>query len=432
MRDERVRSARKARSRRLFRILRIGDIRTRLLVAFLVVVLLQATVTTTGALVTGLQKGRERVTAQLESVAALKETQVEAWMRVLQTDLDTALGEEAMQDDLRMLFQEDALPALQTLAHRKLQDRLRLLVVQRQYFDQLFLMDRQGQVVVSTEVTQEGETLGQQPYFQRGLEGSYVHLMSSSSSQGRGVAIAARPIADGQEEVLGVLAGRVSLAGLIEAMREQAGLGRTGKAYLVGADSTLLTPPHSDEEAGIEVRTRGASVAIKDHVDGSGTYRDYRGMPVVGVSRWLPVFEVALLVEQDHSEAFGSVYTMMAINAGLALVAVVLAVGVSLFVTRGIATPLADLTKVATQVAAGDLEQVVETEQEGEIGALARAFNNMTAQLREMLLVEEERTAELEQEVAERQQVEEEHSSGRSRNSPHLSSQLWSASSSYL
>ena len=75
----------------------------------------------------------------------------------------------------------------------------------------MFLIDRRGRVVVSTDVTQEGERLSQQPYFQRGLEGSHVHLVPPSSSQDQVVAIAVRPIDAAQGEALGVLVEHAAL-----------------------------------------------------------------------------------------------------------------------------------------------------------------------------------------------------------------------------
>ncbi len=57
----------------------------------------------------------------------------------------------------------------------------------------------------------------------------------------------------------------------------------------------------------------------------------------------------------------------------------------SLAVTRSIATPLGNLAETARQIAAGHLEQAALVERQDEIGTLARSFNSMTTQLRDLI-----------------------------------------------
>ncbi|MDH4207903.1 MAG: response regulator, partial [Anaerolineae bacterium] len=149
----------------------------------------------------------------------------------------------------------------------------------------------------------------------------------------------------------------------------------------------------------------------------SGLYLNYASVPVIGVHRWVDEREVALLAEMSQAEAFAparqlawTILLIGSISAGL------LAVGVYLLV-RQIARPILAITDTATQVAAGDLTQTAPVLTEDEVGVLARAFNQMTGQLR--LLYEhleeqvEERTAaltraneQLQQEIVERARVE--------------------------
>jgi GAF domain-containing protein/HAMP domain-containing protein len=56
--------------------------------------------------------------------------------------------------------------------------------------------------------------------------------------------------------------------------------------------------------------------------------------------------------------------------------------------------PIEDLTKTASGIATGDLTRVATVQSEDEIGALARAFNSMTTQLRESITNLERRVAE--------------------------------------
>ena len=56
-----------------------------------------------------------------------------------------------------------------------------------------------------------------------------------------------------------------------------------------------------------------------------------------------------------------------------------------IWISRSITNPLAHLARTATQIAAGDLTQVARVGRDDEIGVLARAFNSMTIQLRNLI-----------------------------------------------
>jgi GAF domain-containing protein/HAMP domain-containing protein len=80
----------------------------------------------------------------------------------------------------------------------------------------------------------------------------------------------------------------------------------------------------------------------------------------------------------------------LSLGVAVSLIAVI----ASLLVTRSIATPLAGLAKLASQIAAGDLGLVAKMERADEIGALAHAFDSMTAQLRDLIGSLEQRVAD--------------------------------------
>jgi len=71
-----------------------------------------------------------------------------------------------------------------------------------------------------------------------------------------------------------------------------------------------------------------------------------------------------------------------------------IAIAASVFVTRGIVTPLSRLAETTTRIAAGDLEVQVPVVTQDEMGQLAQAFNSMTVQLRDLITGLEQRVAE--------------------------------------
>ncbi|NJL20853.1 MAG: PAS domain-containing protein [Leptolyngbyaceae cyanobacterium SM1_3_5] len=111
-------------------------------------------------------------------------------------------------------------------------------------------------------------------------------------------------------------------------------------------------------------------------------YRNYRGVEVIGVYRWLKNHDLALLAEMTTQEAFTPARQLAQtiFVTGLSL-AGLLAIGVH-YGTKRIARPILAITHTATQVAAGDLTSTAPVSSDNEIGTLGRVFNQMIEQLR--------------------------------------------------
>jgi methyl-accepting chemotaxis protein len=73
------------------------------------------------------------------------------------------------------------------------------------------------------------------------------------------------------------------------------------------------------------------------------------------------------------------------ITIGLILGAVVLAVALAVWVTRGITVPVADAVRAATRIAAGDLRDPVAVTASHEVGALQEAMRGMEEKLAEVI-----------------------------------------------
>jgi GAF domain-containing protein len=386
----------------MIRILRgIGTIRSRLLVSFVLVVSLTAIGVGTVSIVIGYQYSRQQVVDSLDVIATLKESQLNAWVQSLGDELASLALEErsaTVASYARLLLtaptrDEDPGTGM-VLFGNILRTRLQEVIEQTQRFDDIFVLDRDGIVVVSTDPTQEGLDLSAQPYFERGLLRPDFQPPFLSPVSGQTAVVAVQPISDQYGNVLGVLAGRVGMEPIRRVLNERTGLGSTGVTYLVGLDYVVLPlSRRGDAEQG-EMRSPGIEQALLTRGTGSDNYEDYRGVPVVGTYRWLPDLEASLLGEQSQTEAFGAVYGTLAISAGVSVLFVLLAVGASLLITRSIADPLAALVDTATQIAGGDLDRVATVERADEIGTLAQAFNTMTAQLRDLIGGLERRVAE--------------------------------------
>jgi PAS domain S-box-containing protein len=372
-----------------------GTIRTRLLVLFVLLVLLPAIPISVTSAVLGWRRGRQQAITQLELVAKFRDSEIDAWLDDLEQGLHMALVERDTMEFAEFALKRSVLIAEQEEDETPivisqqvlitLDGRLEQYIEKTRQFEGLTMLNTLGQAVASTGMAQRYKSYANAAYFKQGLEGVYVHLVFSTK-KASWVTVAI-PIIGPYDEVLGVLVGRADLAPLDAIMVDPTGLGETGETYLVGPDYVALTDSRFSE-ADREVRTSGTQMALEYRGDasrpreGSRIYRNDRDVAVVGIYRWLPELQVALLAEQRTTEALGGLYVEMAVNIGIAVFAVVLAIGAASFVTRSMARPLTELAEAAGQVAGGDLSRLVHIAREDEIGNLAQSFNAMTVQLR--------------------------------------------------
>ena len=330
-------------------------------------------------------------------MAARKELAIQGWVESLQQDLlfasQTDCSPQFVNTALRLGNEDKEYAWYYNLVRRQLQT----FVSQSPRIEELFLVDLQGEVVVSTDVAREGQIYYNQALFQRGLLAPATQLPFHSVvstfgdedflPQDRISVIAVVPVVGTDQQLRGLMGGRAPVEDVHAILAEGTGLGEMGKAYLVDTQHSALTgtylaPPGKEVYV---VQTQGINAAIQGATSGSGVYDDAMGTSVVGIYRWLAPLGAVLSVEQDLSEAFRAVWITTGVNLVIALAAVLLAVAASLSMTRSIADPIVDLAQTATQISQGALDRTADVARQDEIGALAQAFNSMTAQLRDLI-----------------------------------------------
>ncbi len=360
------------------------SIRNRLLFALVVGVLLTAIITSGTLLYVNFQSGRQQVISRLQSSAVLKEESINTWADTMQTDLAVLLTQEDTLRRMQTLLQPSA---FRDVVRRELLVSLNQMLNLTQRFDELYLINLEGEVVAATNVAHLDENYSDHPYFEPGLLEPRVHPVWYSPAEDSVQVVFTEPVYHPRGQVLGILVGRANLNWLTQIMLDYGGLDQSSEIYLVSADNHLLTQSRfSGYPVGqTQVDTEGANLAISERAIGFGYYQDYRGIPVVGVFRWLPNLQVALLSEQNQSEAFSPMYLALGLNMIVTLGAVLVSIIAGLLITRTITVPLNQLTETASQISAGNLTLNVSASRPDEIGMLAEAFNNMTARLRDLV-----------------------------------------------
>ncbi len=382
--------------RRMMHAIRIGTLRTRLLIAFVLITLVPLVVVGAVSTYYSTQNFREQTTNQLDVIDRLKETQISNWLQDLNLSLNAEIERDRDVQNLPKLLQFAPNSTDFKLAYAVQINRFKATLAVGGDYQELFLINNDGQVVLLTDSAHEGTNLYDQAFFQAARQSPYIQPLTVAMS-GETTLLILRPVY-GYNDVLGVIAARVNLNKLQQIIGDHTGLGQTGDTYLVDTRSNLLLNSRRHTLFPGEIRpiyTAAVSAALEQHAKVSDVYPNYDGVQVLGVAYWLPSLQVVLVAEKDESEALSASSTTVAINLGLAFLALILAVAAALLVTRSIANPIGRLANTASRIADGELGLTADIQRHDEVGALAESFNSMTAQLRSVI-------GSLENSVAER------------------------------
>jgi putative nucleotidyltransferase with HDIG domain len=110
------------------------------------------------------------------------------------------------------------------------------------------------------------------------------------------------------------------------------------------------------------------------------------GVKMLGTYSPVSNLDWAVVVQKPRSEAYRGVYEMQRTARLLALLAVLLSIGISIYAARRITNPLEVLTESSRAIARGDFSQRVNLKSNTEIGELAATFNTMSEELEQFVL----------------------------------------------
>ncbi len=374
-----------------FRWVNTQSIRSRLILAFVGAVLFTAVIISLSSIIINFETSQQQVVDELEAIASLKTADIDVWIDNLRDDLAGLTGQDEPLVRMRTLLQPTAFRAL---ISSELRGNFEQVLELSERFDEIFLVNLEGEVLVSTNVEQEGQSYSGESFFQEGLREPFLQAPIYSPTQNKISMFVSQPIFHQKGQTLGVLVGRVNLERLDEIIRQQSNFSEASRPYLVDANKRLIISPFSEYKPGeISVQSDGVLAALEGN-DGSGTYSDYRGTPVIGVYQWLPDLQVVLLSEQDQADALRPIFAIIAINVIIASIAAGAAVFIGVLITRSIADPLKALADTSTKIAAGDLSLTARVVRKDEIGNVAQAFNQMTERLSSLINTLEERVGE--------------------------------------
>lgn len=289
-----------------------------------------------------------------------------------------------------------------------------LEVVKKEYgYKGILISNHEGIVKVTTAGEEHGSDISKTDYFKEAIQGktfisniipSEIFLVNEQGERelGAPTMFVSASINDKNGVTIGIVSLRVDVNTLNELMLSS-DLGKTGETYLINKDGYMMTESRFTshlKEMGLIKKRCALELKLINAVTGELTdgvrqciagnngynakgYRDYTGITVLGVWRWLPELNWGLIAEIDKDEGYGAAYNMGRIVGSMLLIIAFPLIMVAYVIGRKTSVPIIELTEVTKKMASGDLTQRVNVKRHDEIGELANSFNAMAKSLDE-------------------------------------------------
>jgi GAF domain-containing protein/HAMP domain-containing protein len=372
---------------------RFQSIQGLLLTSFIIIVTIPIVMTAVLSGVGAYTNSQTQTFNTLHAIARLKENQIENLLFDFQNDAETLLGDDRFATStLESLTASGASPMVQENFKRLA--RLRMVDVlgaEEEAYNEIMVLNTRGEVIVSTIPEREGSSFETQNFFRQGLLKLYAGFAKEPSFGTDNMIVAAPIFAEDGQVISGVLVLRSNAAAIKGIMESTPGFVEA-ETYLVDLNFEPVTRTRTPSSY---ISTKAASDAIlKNTTDGKAIYPNYAGQQVLGYYQWFQPMQLAVIAEVPVSFVVSNSVRALTGSAVLALFVVAIAIAAVAVSARTIADPIKVLAQTTESFASGKLSTRAMVDREDEIGALAKAYNQMATQLQEIIGKLEQRVAD--------------------------------------
>lgn len=351
---------------------------------------------------------------QLESIRAIKKSQVESYLETLRSSLLLLNNDPSMVSALNTftLALADGLTGNAWLAaEQQYAEHFKKINEINSWYD-LFLIDIQGNIVFTAAkesdlgVNIKNSSLNQSSIgdvFNRVQRTSIGQVVTSDfmpypPSNNEPAAFMASKVIDANGQHIGYIALQFPINKVNDIMQQRVGMGETGETYLVGEDKRMRSDSYLDPKGHSIIASFAGNIsengvdteAVNDALNGHTASKiiiDYNGNPVLSSFDTIQLgdFKWVLIAEIDEAEAFSTANTLTYISTITIAVASLIIIFVGFFIAKNISTPIVNAVKAVQQVSSGDLTQNIPVDQSDELGVLQQALHDMIIKLKDMI-----------------------------------------------
>lgn len=269
-----------------------------------------------------------------------------------------------------------------------------------------------GDIIISTDPSLVGSQHADDEVFVKGKEREDISILIKDTD-GHVWQYLVGPL-QYQGAVVGVAAIMVDTEELFDLFHDYTGLGNTGDWGLakkdVNGDALIIVPKRidTDPRSPLEARLSKDNIyapVIQGLMGKEQVFTDsidYRGVPVLAVTRYIPDLEWMIGVTIDKSEAYSVISdlsTQLVFFGGLLLVFIIF---LGSFLSQTVTRPIQKLSQTATLLQRGNFNAHVTIHTHDEIGTLGKIFNEMASRLKASYEHLEEKVKEKTKELGEK------------------------------
>lgn len=325
----------------------------------------------------------------LAAAVVSRSNHIETYLEMLETSVRQVSKSAVLENSLKISGKEDP---RQADAFAQAMTRLKRTEEVDPAIAEFLLMDVTGKVVTSSSESSVGLDMSTDSIFLAGQKGTYIKDVYYSEIHKEPLMAVSVPFLDSQtNELLGVLAAKVRLNDLNNIVAEKTGMGDTGEIYIVNKHGFMITSCRFKEDMVLKEKVDIKNVRLarlhtgREHVLSQDELMDvfYRceGVLVLGVHKYIPRMQWAVLVEIDAKEALAPLAKIRLVFLAILFIVPIAAWLLGNIIAKVIAGPINRLSKGTEIIGSGNLDYKVGTDAKDEVGQLSRAFDAMIGNL---------------------------------------------------
>ena len=342
--------------------------------------------------------------SQLESVSILKGYSIERYVDHAIEELESASNGESTGNVffnfLDKRGDKDKKEVYNTLSH---------ILDEKDVFSGVFVLDKNGVVLVSDNKEEEGEARNEEIFFQNGKTQTNVHGFIFNEISKKPELFITTPFIDEEGSFVGILVSRINTDYIGDIVKEKSGLGNTGESFILDLSNIAVTELAEGSKDFVNVVSYPK---IDKCLQGERNFSadlDYKGNQVFEYLRWLPDTKSCLVTKIDTAEALAPMdkitfYVLITIGIVSLLIGFV-----GYIFGQTIVRPIKRLGTFAKKLKEGDFKAKIDVKSNDEIGDITNVFNDMADSLSKYTSNLEaqvkSRTVELDQKVIDVEQA---------------------------
>lgn len=247
---------------------------------------------------------------RLSVAATLKEEQINLWFEDQERDFLLITQFPDVQRNLKIILSAKPSDPSYQAAYIVLSSYLKSAAGLKPNLQEVFVLDRSSRIILSTDKRHEGkyEVPASVTYLEQVEPGdTFAPIFYVSLLTGKPAVTLATPFRNEAGVRQGLVLAHLNLERIDQIVRQRTGFGQSGETYLVGSlvsENTFISRGENrNQEFSGGISSQGIDSAMQG-ASGYGLYRNYAGVPVIGVYHWLNDQDIALLVEMSQNEAF--------------------------------------------------------------------------------------------------------------------------------